>query len=643
MITYFTDPFPEESMYSVFGRLYRDGDYISHGNFFQEVFGKQTKEASPLFISGISTLLSNLPPCHSYDAEYFIDRHTLLPSLRIFLPKNTYQDLYRRLVGEMTSGGLPGIGCAKLSYKSHEFLTFCPMCAESDDEVYGEAYFHRVHQFPGVFHCPIHNVNLLASKITWRGLYNNMFSTLDGNIGFTPTINTHTSQWVNEKLKKYAQQVHTLFLNPSKHCLGRILIERYKYLLKKRNLATYSGWIYWSRLRSEFDKYCDPQILELWGLNGYDKSINWLEYLLQDSNHTVRSPMEHFLLCDFLGVTFEELINLEPDQLFTGGPWSCQNIFCNRYLQDTINDYELGTDYRSRPSATFTCSHCYYRYRVIGPHSSADFSNVRKYVVEKGDLWINSVKEMWRDPNLSPPEIIKILGISPKSLCRIALNENLPFPMPGVKKNSNRIFIDEYLIFSRPSQSEKREEMRLRFLTLLKANPYATRKQLDNLDRHVLSWLRKDDRRNNTKWLEDKLPQALVPTAPPIKVNYQKRDERLANHIISRAEAAYAIEGYPKRVFRSFLIDGFEVSGKVIINQLHRLPRSSKLIEQFIESSHEFALRRLKWAESEFIKMGEVPNLTQLKMKAGLNSYSKIDDIQSELEDALVRLSQKDG
>src|SRR5258707_529671 len=46
-----------------------------------------------------------------------------------------------------------------------EFLRRCPDCVKSDRQQYGEAYWHRLHQVPGVRICPIHDCVLEDSAV----------------------------------------------------------------------------------------------------------------------------------------------------------------------------------------------------------------------------------------------------------------------------------------------------------------------------------------------------------------------------------------------------------------------------------------------------------------------------------------------
>lgn len=80
-------------------------------------------------------------------------------------------------------------------------IHLCPECMKEDRERYGEAYFHRVHQFSGLCVCPRHHVRLLEHRGKSRA---SDFLMLD----YAPT---QPSEGVDEdSLIAYADYVHAL-------------------------------------------------------------------------------------------------------------------------------------------------------------------------------------------------------------------------------------------------------------------------------------------------------------------------------------------------------------------------------------------------------------------------------------------------
>ena len=51
------------------------------------------------------------------------------------------------------------------SVTTPRYFRFCPLCLKEDLQEYGEAYWHRLHQTPGVLACPVHAIPLSDSIV----------------------------------------------------------------------------------------------------------------------------------------------------------------------------------------------------------------------------------------------------------------------------------------------------------------------------------------------------------------------------------------------------------------------------------------------------------------------------------------------
>ncbi len=60
----------------------------------------------------------------------------------------------------------------KTKYLRKNSLCFCPLCMKQETEQFGEPYWHRLHQIPGVTCCPKHRVKLIQAitlkDIRWK-------------------------------------------------------------------------------------------------------------------------------------------------------------------------------------------------------------------------------------------------------------------------------------------------------------------------------------------------------------------------------------------------------------------------------------------------------------------------------------------
>jgi hypothetical protein len=97
-----------------------------------------------------------------------IDKHSLLPFCTPFLDPDRVTHLREDMCGDTKEGVRRLSLFTALSMHLPEFLRFCSLCVQKDKKQFGECYWYRLHQLPGVEVCPIHNVFLDKSKARAR-------------------------------------------------------------------------------------------------------------------------------------------------------------------------------------------------------------------------------------------------------------------------------------------------------------------------------------------------------------------------------------------------------------------------------------------------------------------------------------------
>lgn len=103
------------------------------------------------------------------DAVYLALNHTLLPYFTTFRPPDLFAEAVATMAGPSVerlkfSLGLPA------SHMGASFpLGYCLACARYDEQQVGYAYWHRIHQLPGVHVCPQHGELLHKTRIRTDG------------------------------------------------------------------------------------------------------------------------------------------------------------------------------------------------------------------------------------------------------------------------------------------------------------------------------------------------------------------------------------------------------------------------------------------------------------------------------------------
>jgi len=159
---FFPDPFPDETLHSVLARyaqLY--GLRSPNGILTGALWGGNFSENVP-FPCHLARLVDALPTQVGMTVSRLIDNHTLLPYYQPFLSVSQLQYAQSQMAFR-GSGGLKlklGLIASRLEHATR--TRFCSACLKQDDACKGVAYWHRVHQLPGVLICPHHMEPLMV-------------------------------------------------------------------------------------------------------------------------------------------------------------------------------------------------------------------------------------------------------------------------------------------------------------------------------------------------------------------------------------------------------------------------------------------------------------------------------------------------
>ncbi|MCV4289026.1 TnsD family transposase [Pseudomonas capsici] len=164
---FFPAAFPDETLHSVLSRYAR----LYGGGNRKAAFAGEPAATSftqnVAFPSRLSDLVDSLPAGTDLSIDRIINRHTVLPYYTPFLTYDQLQHARASMAGD--GSGLMiklGINASRIKYASR--IRFCPECLSEDITKVGAAYWHRVHQLPGVLVCPHHRHFLKVLDPSWR-------------------------------------------------------------------------------------------------------------------------------------------------------------------------------------------------------------------------------------------------------------------------------------------------------------------------------------------------------------------------------------------------------------------------------------------------------------------------------------------
>lgn len=392
MLSFFPTPYPGEILSSVFARYHVRSGNIKPDETLQELFNSRSIIVRTDLPYNLASLIKNLPLLSPHTAESLSQKHTLYPIYAVFMPKRR-SAIVRYMKGELGTYIYRGIA---RSVHLPRYFKFCPLCLFENLHTFGEAYWHRLHQTPGVLVCTIHDVALNDSIVPiWSDKWHKVSIASLENCPIS-NVTRNYSESTKQKLRLIASDIELLMTCDFKSLPCKELDWfhiQYMALLSRRNLATLDLQIYERRLRQEFLSFYGNEFLEALGRDVSYKNKNLFNILRLDLE--VFDPVMHLLMIRFLSDSpstfFARKSKYKP---FGKGPWLCLNPACEHYLHFVVTKLEMLLNseidstysYITNPRGTFECD-CGFKYSKSGVNLTEDDKFRFERIVTFGQLW----------------------------------------------------------------------------------------------------------------------------------------------------------------------------------------------------------------------------------------------------------------
>ena len=208
MLSFFPRLYPDELLYSALARYHTRSGNKSFKQTDLELFGYSSQQLCKVTLTNnLNYLVKNLSLFSQLTVSDLLQNHTLYPFYATFLmPQEAWQ--LKDCMKKKLSGSI--LEVAKVATNStgdsKKFLKFCPVCLEQDTQEYGEPYWHRIHQIPGILVCSTHGVVLHDSSVAVesKGIYYHAAS--PENCTFNHNQSNYTDNTI-EKLLVLAQDI----------------------------------------------------------------------------------------------------------------------------------------------------------------------------------------------------------------------------------------------------------------------------------------------------------------------------------------------------------------------------------------------------------------------------------------------------
>ncbi|WP_057767788.1 TnsD family Tn7-like transposition protein [Cytobacillus praedii] len=616
MTSYFPPIFQDELLYSVFARYHQRSGNVTYKESLFDLFNKSTTSAISDFPGDISVLCENIG-FEKLNPLHLINNHTLLPYYLHFIREDHGNKIKHQMVNDNSTAISVTLGLAASKIKETNFFRFCISCFNEEIAIYGEPYWHRTHQLPGVVICPKHKETLFVSHVPYRNKQNkHSFFSLDKNsVRYSKKIS------IQKNFYKYfefiAVQSYRL-LNESQLLIGIEDIRNF-YLekLKTKGYLTPSKRLRMKEIISSFLSSFEPGFLETLDSNfSADEDDTWFHKVLRKPRVACH-PLRHLLLLLFLkedmpNVFFKDDMEYHP---FGKGPWPCLNKAVDHFKDPIISDCIVTTDSKTKqPVGTFVCNQCYFSYSRRGPditeHDRYKIGRVKNF----GDQWENKLNELNSLGKHSIRNISFMMGVDSKTVKR------------HLENNKGKNYVDPKKTESEESDKNRIEEKYRRdLITLKNNNPDFNRTELRRANPAVYTWLYRKDK----DWLLSNLPLSKRSYKPVTKINWAKRDEEYSILLIK--EAVNIFTEIPLiRVTKTRLAKRLDLQAR-FENYMNKLPMCKNIFTDVTETVEDFQIRRIIFIGEKFRRENTPYTKSSLARGARLNK-----NLSKKVENVLV-------
>lgn len=237
------------------------------------------------------------------DSKSIIQSRTLLPYYLPFRNEAVAAEAVEILRGS-TQGSLKyKLGLLTSRFRAHHPLKACSRCMENDVHRQGVAYWHRSHQFPGVWCCPVHEVPLQQSTLKANGV-ERFFWHLPST---SRLISAPTEQSV-PVIDALTQRIVSLarltrdYIQWGKRVDEVRLLQAYYQALGDRGQLTAGGGLKLARIAKDFLEHVQPlrSVAEFDHLPRDNEAASVQVGRLLRPPRTGTHPLRHLILIDWL-------------------------------------------------------------------------------------------------------------------------------------------------------------------------------------------------------------------------------------------------------------------------------------------------------------------------------------------------------
>ena len=302
--------YSDELFYSIISRYHIRSGNLSYSHTFEDLFGSgKTVIPSVEIQSNLESFVSNLPIGSDICFQDILMKNTLFPYYAAFVPEERVIEAREIVKRGNLSRAYNKLGIASLKSNHSKFLRHCKYCLQEDTEEYGESYWRRIHQIPGIELCVYHKEKLYNSKESVDSRYRQSII-----IPNKESINWNENKKNNCEISKQLLIARNSLklLNKDFVCCDHENIKKiYINKLIEMGVAYRNGMVKQKEFKTLIIEHWGESFLKQLGVWGYlNEKDNPFNKALRSSKQVV-NPLIHLVICGTLDLDIEKVIDSE--------------------------------------------------------------------------------------------------------------------------------------------------------------------------------------------------------------------------------------------------------------------------------------------------------------------------------------------
>jgi Tn7-like transposition protein D/TniQ len=317
-------PYPDELLYSVLARQRMRQALTANRPMLRLAFGDGSRVASALLQSGLDAL--QWVGGGSVTPAELLERLTLFPYYAVLHSAARRRAVAAQLLRGRAESVFFSLGLPATSIKRAGQLRLCPDCSRDDQARWGETYWRRAHQLPGVYVCTHHAVPLVETRVPAVPVNRHEYVAARTEMLESGTLLRFGADVRQETLHTLAKCSVAILAGELDDLRPRLRKALRAQMLQGDEPSDRSGW---SALGDAMLASYGEEYLERCGaLRGMSGPHGWLAASLRNFDR-LRHPLRHLLLYILLDARSAQASRSEER-------WRCPNRLAPHYRHWTV-------------------------------------------------------------------------------------------------------------------------------------------------------------------------------------------------------------------------------------------------------------------------------------------------------------------